>query len=570
MTTYLTQRNSNQDIQCDQNKPCSITKSYSSRTIVHPKLEMTEPGDHDEQEADAVANTIVKGGKISRKISGGSDSSGITVSNQMESQLNHLQGGGQAMPTGLRSMMESGFGQDFSHVRLHTDSEAADMSSSISARAFTHGNDIYFNRGQFSPNTSEGQKLVAHELTHVVQGGGKVARKEDKDNDKYKKRIHRNMDYYVKEKTWIKDYVLNNQAYAKLESNYVYNDERSPITVIIYTNELSARHNQNRDLNTTYAFEDRDSDASVNDLILNLGKKVLMIQGSPNYYGHKVIDIFHSYGPIENVIMVGHGSSTEVEIDNDYTLKSSYEKFFNNIRYAFNMSDKENKELKHSFLLPECLTGSTYDDNIGLANSSYVKLNKHRKGRSEVFVRGNLSSIYSEYQKYYVDDDGYLKFENLHDSTTTIDGKDANKGRTRTNSTHNNDNQVNEPYASTGRQADGIVKSLNHIDNNNEENFCRSHSSYLSDEHLPNSDRPRFLDEQIYLFINNDTIVISPREYMSFIDSKHCDSRPNDTETIRKIRKMNQMIDNYETFQLNINATPSNVQDLLEKVYTSI
>lgn len=151
-------------------------KSYPSRTIVHAKLEMTEPGDLDEQEADSVANTIASGGKISRKISNGGSSSGITVSQQMENQLSRLQGGGQAMPSGLRHMMESGFGQDFSHVRLHTDSQAADMSSSISARAFTHGNDIYFNRGQFSPNTSEGQRLVAHELTHVVQGSGKVGR----------------------------------------------------------------------------------------------------------------------------------------------------------------------------------------------------------------------------------------------------------------------------------------------------------------------------------------------------------------------------------------------------------
>ena len=147
-------------------------KAYPSRTIVHAKLELTEPGNHDEQEADAVANTIAAGGKISREISGGGGASGITVSNQMESQLNHLQGGGQAMPTGLRNMMESGFGQDFSHVRLHTDSEAATLSSSIHAKAFTHGNDIYFNKGQFSPNTAEGQKLMAHELTHVVQGGG--------------------------------------------------------------------------------------------------------------------------------------------------------------------------------------------------------------------------------------------------------------------------------------------------------------------------------------------------------------------------------------------------------------
>ena len=149
--------------------------SRPSRTIVHAKLEMTQSCDHDEQEADAAANDIVNGGKIRRKISG-NGGGGTAVSPQVESQIAQLQGGGHAMPAGLRHMMENGFGRDFSRVRLHTDSQAADMSSSISARAFTHGNDIYFNRGQFSPNTSEGQRLVAHELTHVAQGTGKVGR----------------------------------------------------------------------------------------------------------------------------------------------------------------------------------------------------------------------------------------------------------------------------------------------------------------------------------------------------------------------------------------------------------
>ena len=152
-------------------------QSYPSRTLVQAQLEMTQPGDQNEQEANAVASTIVGGGKISRQISGGTGgSSGIAVSSQMESQLSRLQGGGRPMPDGLRSMMESGFGQDLSNVRLHTDSEAASMSSSIHAKAFTHGNDIYFNRGQFSPETAEGQRLVAHELTHTIQQSGKVAR----------------------------------------------------------------------------------------------------------------------------------------------------------------------------------------------------------------------------------------------------------------------------------------------------------------------------------------------------------------------------------------------------------
>lgn len=160
-----------------RNKATNEGVSLPSRTIVHAKLEMTSPQDAEELEADAVANEIVSGGKIRRKISQGSTgSSGIAVSSQMESMLSRLQGGGQQMPSGLRHMMENGFGRDFSQVRLHTDGDAAAMSSSIHAKAFTLGNDIYFNRGEYSPDSSEGQKLVAHELTHVMQGDRKLAR----------------------------------------------------------------------------------------------------------------------------------------------------------------------------------------------------------------------------------------------------------------------------------------------------------------------------------------------------------------------------------------------------------
>ena len=99
MTTTLQQQEQAQ--KATRTSPQSQSaKSYPSRTIVHAKLEMTEPGDHDEQEADAVANTIVSGGKIAREISGGGGSSGIAVSQQMESQLAHLQGSGRQMPEG--------------------------------------------------------------------------------------------------------------------------------------------------------------------------------------------------------------------------------------------------------------------------------------------------------------------------------------------------------------------------------------------------------------------------------------------------------------------------------------
>ena len=72
--------------------------------------------------------------------------------------------------------MEGAFGQSFSQVRVHTDASSAEMNQGIGARAFTYGNDIFFNQGQYNPSSADGQKLIAHELTHVAQQSGKVAR----------------------------------------------------------------------------------------------------------------------------------------------------------------------------------------------------------------------------------------------------------------------------------------------------------------------------------------------------------------------------------------------------------
>ena len=65
-------------------------------------------------------------------------------------------------------------GHDFSGVRIHTSIQAADTAQSVQAKAFTLGNNIIFNTGQYSPNNQKGKKLLAHELTHVVQQSSKV------------------------------------------------------------------------------------------------------------------------------------------------------------------------------------------------------------------------------------------------------------------------------------------------------------------------------------------------------------------------------------------------------------
>ena len=90
--------------------------------------------------------------------------------NQMslESRLKHSSGGAQ-MDAKTRAEMEQKFGVDFSQIRIHTDSDAAQMSKDLGAQAFTHGHDIYFNKGKYDPRSIEGKQLLAHELTHTIQ-----------------------------------------------------------------------------------------------------------------------------------------------------------------------------------------------------------------------------------------------------------------------------------------------------------------------------------------------------------------------------------------------------------------
>ena len=68
--------------------------------------------------------------------------------------------------------MESRFGADFSQVRLHTDSIASEAARELRAEAFPSGKDVYFQAGRYEPETLPGRRLLAHELTHVIQQSG--------------------------------------------------------------------------------------------------------------------------------------------------------------------------------------------------------------------------------------------------------------------------------------------------------------------------------------------------------------------------------------------------------------
>jgi hypothetical protein len=77
--------------------------------------------------------------------------------------------GGQQLGNGIRSLMESRFVHDFSAVRVHTDDAATRSAQQLQAHAYTVGHDIYFNQNNYQPDNAAGRRLLAHELTHVVQ-----------------------------------------------------------------------------------------------------------------------------------------------------------------------------------------------------------------------------------------------------------------------------------------------------------------------------------------------------------------------------------------------------------------
>ena len=119
-------------------------------TLLGPEVAARSP----EQEAEHVAEEI---GSDPAPVAGGSARGG-------------------SLPPSIRSFMEDRLGHDFSRVRVHADSTAADRASGLSARAFTRGDNVFFGRGQYVPATARGRRLLAHELTHVVQQRLGVAR----------------------------------------------------------------------------------------------------------------------------------------------------------------------------------------------------------------------------------------------------------------------------------------------------------------------------------------------------------------------------------------------------------
>lgn len=169
------------------------SQSAETGEIVQAKLTVGQAGDQYEQEADAVADKVMRmpeenfiqkkcahceeeEKQVQRKpiVNGIVQAKGdgnVVAGDTVSSKINSSRGNGSTMDSNTQSFMSSRFGTDFSQVKIHTDREAVQMSKELNAKAFTTGNDIYFNEGQYQPGSDSGKQLLAHELTHTVQQG---------------------------------------------------------------------------------------------------------------------------------------------------------------------------------------------------------------------------------------------------------------------------------------------------------------------------------------------------------------------------------------------------------------
>jgi len=101
-----------------------------------------------------------------------------SVQLNLEQRLATQKGKGQPLSAEVRAFMEPRFGVDLGGVRVHTGGEAVQLTQALKAQAFTHGQDVYFGAGKYDPGTDAGKRLLAHELTHVVQqSGGRLQRR---------------------------------------------------------------------------------------------------------------------------------------------------------------------------------------------------------------------------------------------------------------------------------------------------------------------------------------------------------------------------------------------------------
>ena len=193
-------------------RPVAAAATSGFLPIIQAKLRIGAPNDRHEQEADRVADQVMRmpeqepamidglhgpqivqrtcaactgAGRLcpecdeelqrqpkeqGKEFQGGAESASTpTVPPPLEANIRSMRGRGKPLTASQRGFFEPRFGMDFSAVRVHSGPFAGELARSLNARAFTLGSEIVFGRAEYNPGSSAGLNLLAHELTHVIQ-----------------------------------------------------------------------------------------------------------------------------------------------------------------------------------------------------------------------------------------------------------------------------------------------------------------------------------------------------------------------------------------------------------------
>ncbi len=145
----------------------------NQKSTVQFKLKTAQSNDVYENQAETIAELIDQGVDVRgnaesiRAVSG--DLSSQQLSRDVRKRISALKGAGRVLPVNVRMEFEEKFGADFGDVRIHTDSNANNLANDLNAEAVTVGADIVFADNQYAPASRSGKKLIAHELSHILQ-----------------------------------------------------------------------------------------------------------------------------------------------------------------------------------------------------------------------------------------------------------------------------------------------------------------------------------------------------------------------------------------------------------------
>jgi hypothetical protein len=166
----------------------AVQSPVPNQRLAHPlqaKLIVNTPGDHYEQEADRVADQVMLMPDAGPVDLDASTATHVTLQRASSGDFGHaeappivhevLRSSGQPLDEATRAYFEPRFGVSLSDVRVHTDKSAEQSAGQLGANAYTVGHDVVFGEGRFAPSASEGRRLIAHELAHVVQQNAGLA-----------------------------------------------------------------------------------------------------------------------------------------------------------------------------------------------------------------------------------------------------------------------------------------------------------------------------------------------------------------------------------------------------------